>query len=124
MDLVIGGSQGKDSRQDITIYRNTTKSAGHYLNIQPRMPAPNPYAVGAVVEVFDANEADKANAVPYFVEKAHADATPIHVGLDTRTSCDVRVTFPGGKVVVARNVRADQTVTIDREPAKASSRQR
>jgi hypothetical protein len=122
LDLVIGGSQGMDSRKDITIYRNTTKSVGNYLKILPRMPAPNPYAVGAVVEVFGTNEMDKANAAPYFVEKAHADTTPIHVGLGARTSCDVRVTFPGGKVVVARNVQADQTVTIDRESAKASSR--
>jgi hypothetical protein len=121
MDLVIGGSQDKDSRKDITIYRNSTRSAGHYLKIQPRMPAPNPYAVGALVEVFGPNEMGRANALPYFVEKAHADATPIHVGLGSRKSCDVRVTFPGGKVVLTRDVRADQTVTIEGSFAKASA---
>jgi hypothetical protein len=122
LDLVIGGSQGKDSRNDIIIYRNTTKSAGHHLKIEPRMPAPNPYAVGAVVEVFGAREMDRPNSVPYFVEKAHADATPIHVGLGPRQTCDVRVTFPGGKIAASRGVAADQTVTIDRESAKLSSR--
>jgi hypothetical protein len=121
MDLVIGGSTGKDAKTDIAIYRNATKSTGHYLKIEPRMPAPNPYAVGAVVEVFAAGESETPKARPFFVEKAHADATPIHVGLGARTSCDVRVTFPGGKVVHARGVGADQTVRIDRESGNVSN---
>ncbi|MBL8792628.1 MAG: CRTAC1 family protein, partial [Planctomycetia bacterium] len=121
LDLVIGGSTDKDAKTDITLYRNTTKAAGRYLKIEPRMPAPNPYAVGAVVEVFGADEIEKPNARPYFVEKAHADATPVHVGLGARRTCDVRVTFPGGKVVVARGVAGDQTVTVDRETGKVTN---
>lgn len=122
MDLVVGGGPGKDSKTDITLYRNRTPSTNRYLKIEPRMPTPNPYAVGAVVEVFAAEDIDKPNARPFFVEKAHADASPVHVGLGSRKSCDVRVTFPGGKIVVGRNVAANQTVTIDRVSGKVSNR--
>jgi hypothetical protein len=122
MDLVIGGSTGSDARTSIAIYRNTTKAPGHYLKIEPRMPAPNPYAVGAVVEVFGPGELEKASTRPIFVEKAHADATPIHVGLGERPTCDLRITFPGGKVVMARAVAADRVVTIDPDSGKVNRR--
>lgn len=116
VDLVVGGSTtGVDSVKDIAVYRNVTKSAGHYLKIEPRMPAPNPYAVGAVVEVFRAGELESKNNRPILTEKAHTDATPIHAGLGKETKCDVRVTFPGGKVVQVLGVAADKSVVIDRD---------
>jgi len=120
LDLVMGGSSGKESKTDITIYRNATKAAGHFLKIEPRMPAPNPYAVGAVIEVFKPGEMDKPKGRPYFVEKAHSDASPVHVGLGEQKTCDVRLTFPGGKVVTAIGVEANQMMTIDRETGKTS----
>jgi hypothetical protein len=115
LDLVIGGSSGKDSKTDITIYRNSTRAVGHYLQIATTMPAPNPLAVGAVVEVFQHGDLEKPAARPYFVEKAHTDGTPIHVGLGELKTCDVRVTFPGGKVVQAEGVNGSRTMTIDRD---------
>jgi hypothetical protein len=123
MDLVVGGSTGADAKKDVAIYRNTTKSPGHYLKVEPRMPAPNPYAVGAVVEVLGPGELEKGNARPILVEKAHADATPIHVGLGERSTCDLRITFPRGKVVTARGVAADRIVTIDSVSGKLTDRQ-
>jgi hypothetical protein len=123
MDLVVGGSTGPDAGKDIAIYRNITKSPGHYLKIEPRMPAPNPYAVGAVVEVLGPGDLDKARTRPILVEKAHADATPVHVGLGERSTCDLRITFPGGKVVTARSVAADRVVTVDGNSGNVTSRQ-
>lgn len=123
MDLVVGGSTGADARKNIAIYRNTTKSPGHYLKVEPRMPAPNPYAVGAVVEVFGPGELGKGSPRPLLVEKAHADATPIHVGLGDRATCDLRITFPGGKVVTARAVAANRVVTVDRDSGKVTNRE-
>jgi hypothetical protein len=119
LDLVIGGASEKDSKTDITIFRNATQAADHYLQIAPRMPAPNPYAVGAVIEVFPAGELEKSAARPIFVEKSHIDGTAVHVGLGEGQSCDVRVTFPGGKVVLAKSVAADRVVTIDRDAGVA-----
>lgn len=79
------------------------------------MPAPNPAAVGAVIEVFESGELTNPSARPYFVEKAHADGTVVQVGLGELSTCDVRITFPGGKVVSAPGVRANQRVNIHRD---------
>lgn len=54
MDLAIGGSANSATpAKEITIYLNSTKGAGNHIRVEPRMPAPNPFAVGAVVEVGD-----------------------------------------------------------------------
>jgi hypothetical protein len=112
MDLVVGGSPGKDSRKEITIYLNRTADAGGYLKVLPRMAAPNPFAVGAVVEVFAAGDLGQEAARPLLVEKAHPDGTPVHVGLAGAQTCDLRVTFPNGRVATQRGVRANTRVTV------------
>jgi hypothetical protein len=122
-DLAIGGSANPAVRaKEITIYLNRTKDAGNFIKIAPRMPAPNPFAVGAVVEVFRAGDLDRKGALPILVEKAHSDATPVHAGLGQGGTCDLRVTFPGGKVVTASGVAANTRVTVDRETAKVKSK--
>jgi hypothetical protein len=118
MDLVVGGSAGKDSKKEITLYLNTTAGAGNHVKVSPRMPAPNPYAVGAVVEVFRAGEADKKGAQPLHVEKAHPDATPVHIGLGKAETCDLRVTFPGGKKLTVRGVKANAEFVADAAAVK------
>jgi hypothetical protein len=112
-DLVVGGGPGKDSKKEITMYLNRTAGAGNHVAVSPRMPAPNPYAVGAVVEVFRAGELGRAEARPVLVEKAHPDATPVHAGLGKAGACDVRVTFPGGKTLTARGVTANTRFVAD-----------
>lgn len=103
LDVAIGGP--KDT---VTIYLNETANPGTACRILPRMDKPNPFAVGARVEVFRAGDLDKPGARPFWSEKAHAEATPIHVGLGAATRCDLRVTFPGKepKVVTHKNVEA------------------
>jgi len=118
MDMVVGGSTGKDYKKEITIYLNKTANSGNHIKVSPRMPAPNPYAVGAVVEVFRAGELDKKEARPLLVEKAHTDATPVHAGLEKAEKCDVRVTFPGGKVLTARGVKANAEFVADAATVK------
>ncbi|MBY0522205.1 MAG: VCBS repeat-containing protein [Gemmataceae bacterium] len=103
LDVAIGGP--KDS---VTIYVNQTTNPGNSCQIFPRMDKPNLYAVGARVEVFRAGELDKPGARPFWSEKAHPDATPVHVGLGSATHFDLRVTFPGKepKSVTHKNVEA------------------
>ncbi len=120
MDFAIGGGGGTNRTKSITLYMNRTKGSGNYVRVAPRMPAPNPYAVGAVIEVFRAGDLGKEGVRPILSEKAHADATPVHVGLGQGQTCDVRVTFPGGNVVTASGVAANSRVTVDRETAKVS----
>jgi hypothetical protein len=122
MDLAIGGANSATRTKEITLYLNRTKDAGDYVKVEPRMPAPNPFAVGAVVEVFRAGDLLKKSALPILVEKAHPDATPVHAGLAKGETCDLRVTFPSGRVVTAVGVSANTRVTVDHESAKATPR--
>lgn len=72
------------------------------------MDAPNPYAVGAPIEVFKAGELGKEKAKVIYKEEAHADATPVHVGLGVAKTFDLRVTFPNKtpKIVELKAVEA------------------
>ena len=111
MDLVIGGP-GQHQSTEITVYLNATPNPGNFTKLYPRMDAPNPYAVGTVVEVFAAGDLGKPDARPYLVEKAHPDATPIHVGLADAATFDFRVTFPGTKPLELKNIAAKPKLTV------------
>lgn len=111
MDVVIG-TTGKDKSTEVTLYLNRTAKAGHYCKLYPRMDAPNPYAVGTLVEVFRPGELGKPGAKPFLVEKAHPDATPVHVGLGNETHFDLRVTFPAKPPLELRNVETAPHIEI------------
>jgi hypothetical protein len=95
LDVAVGGPG-----DTITIYLNRTSRPGNFCNLYPRMGKPNPFAVGARVEVFQAGELGRPGARPIWSEKAHPDATPIHVGLGAAIRVDLRVTFPGKRATV------------------------
>ena len=106
---VIAGGPGKE---EVTVYLNTTPAAGRYCKLYPRMDKPNWAAIGATVEVFRAGGLDRPGARPYWKEKAHIDATPIHVGLNAAERFDLRVAFPGRAPVDYRNVAAAARLTV------------
>jgi len=112
MDLAVGVLPEKDSPGDIHLFLNRTEGVGHHLRILPRMPAPNPFAVGAVVEVFAAGEPKSQSPQLLLSQKAHLDGSPVHVGLGARTACDVRVLFPGSMVIERKNVPVDRPITV------------
>ena len=58
-------------------------------------------------------EVQVLNYQPIVVEKAHCDATPVHAGLGNAKTCDLRVSFPGGRSVVARGIAANAQVLAD-----------
>ncbi|HYE20745.1 MAG TPA: VCBS repeat-containing protein [Tepidisphaeraceae bacterium] len=111
-DLAVGLRAAKDSPGEIQLFLNRSPNPGHFASIAPRMAAPNPFAVGAVVEVFAAGQIGSPTARPLAVEKARLDGSPILTGLGEATRCDVRVTFPGGRVVERKSVEAGRPVTI------------
>jgi hypothetical protein len=113
LDLAIGGAADDDGKLQITLYLNRSEAKGAYCKISPRLEAPNPYAVGSVIEVFRAGELEKPGARPLWIEKAHADATPVHVGLGAAETFDLRVTSPGGKTVTARGVAANRSLIVN-----------
>lgn len=90
MDVCVGGP-----KEDITIYLNRCPRPGNACDLYPRMGKPNPYAVGARVQVFRAGDLGRQGAVPLLDEKAHSDGTPIHIGLGAERAFDLCVTFPG-----------------------------
>jgi hypothetical protein len=101
LDAAIGGPGNQ-----VTLYLNTTPTPGNACRLYPRMPAPNVYAVGTRVEVFRAGTLGKADARPVLIEGAHADATPIHIGLGREKRFDLRVTFPGKEPQELKDVEA------------------
>lgn len=112
LDVAIGGPG-----DTITIYLNQTSSPGRSCKLYPRVDKPNPFAVGARVEVFRNGELRKLGGRPIWSERAHPDGTPIHVGLGLAGRFDLRVVFPGkNPIVVERegvDVKAKLRVTPD-----------
>jgi len=90
LDICLGGP-----KDDITVYLNETPHPGNFGALYPRMDRPNPYAVGARVQVFRAGQLGQPDARPILEEKAHPDGAPIRAGLGSEREFDVRVTFPG-----------------------------
>jgi hypothetical protein len=112
IDFAVGVRLGKDSHGDIHLFLNRTPSASHRLVVRARMPAPNPFAVGAIIEIYEAGTSSKPGVRPFFLEKAHPDGTPVHVGLGDRTACDVRVRFPDGSTIIKEHVPADRPLNV------------
>lgn len=111
-DVAVGGPGN-----DVTLLVNTTPKPGNYCDLFPRMAAPNPFAVGTRVEVFRAGEIGKPEARPMLAEKAHADSTPIHIGLGDAKTFDLRITFPGREPREFKNVAAEERMTITADGA-------
>lgn len=109
VDLVIGGSEKKE---DIGVYRNTTPNAGNVCKLLPRMNPPNVYAAGTIVEVFRAGAIDMKGSRPFLVERTRPDGSPVHVGLGTSKRFDVRITFPGRKPVVHRDLESRPKLVV------------
>lgn len=107
MDVALGGPGNQ-----VTLYVNATPRPGYGCRLYPRLPAPNAFAVGTKVEVFRAGELARPGARPTLVELAHADGTPIYVGLNEQTSFDLRVTFPGREPLLLRNVQRQDRLQI------------
>jgi hypothetical protein len=105
MDVVIGGSTERRSTE-ITLYLNRTAGAGRFARLSPRMPPPNPFAVGAVVEAYRPGDLGQKGARPILAQKARPDGKPVHVGLGGARTFDVRIRFPNGKTIEARNIPA------------------
>jgi hypothetical protein len=108
LDVAIGGPGN-----NVTLFLNATPKPGNYCNLYPRMPAPNPFAVGTRVEVFRAGDLNNPEARPMLRAKAHPDSTSIHIGLGEAQTFDLRIAFPGKEPIELKNVAAKQRLTIN-----------
>jgi hypothetical protein len=109
LDLAVGGPD-----DTVTFLLNQTPRPGNYCNLFPRLPSPNPLAVGARLEVFRAGDLGKDESRPLLIENAHCDGSPVHVGLGSASRFDLRVVFPGkgGQLIEHRNVLAKPKLKI------------
>jgi hypothetical protein len=89
----------------VKILVNQTQDAGGFCNVHPHMPAPNPFAAGALVEAFPPGTLGESAATPFLAESAHPDGSPVHMGLGDWKAVDLRVTFPNGAVREMKQVR-------------------
>lgn len=109
MDVCVGGPA-----ETITIFLNQSPNPGNGCLLYPAMDKPNPYAVGAKIDVFKPGEADKPGSHPIASEYAHANGLPVHAGLGKDAKFDVRVCFPGQepKVITLRGLDAGKRLKI------------
>lgn len=82
-------------RAPMEVYRNVTPDTGAWLDVDLRQPAPNPFAVGAWIEV---RTGDRVQTREVTVGGGHAGGSmvPEHFGLGTPGTVELRVTWPDG----------------------------
>ncbi len=91
LDLVV-----VNRRATMELWRNATQNTGNWAEIEPIQPAPNQHAVGAWVELRSALGVQYQEVT---IGGGHAggEALPLHFGLGTAQTAEVRVIWPDGQ---------------------------
>lgn len=100
-------------RAPMEIYQNVSTDTGNWLSIDLHQPAPNPFAIGAWIEV----EADgKRQSREITVGGGHASgaAGPEHFGLGQATAARLRVIWPGGTTSPWMDASDNQSLSVTR----------
>ena len=107
LDLVV-----VNRRAPMELWQNIS-DAGNYASIELRQPGPNPRAVGAWVELRDANGIRTQERT---IGGGHASGTavPFHFGLGSATTAEVRVIWPDGAASAWLSVPINETTTVTR----------
>lgn len=117
IDLVLGGNGGENLAdggriaQILTIFRNATTDPGNYLKVKLLRPSGgNRRGVGGYVEALVPNT---STVIVRWL--ARPDGIPIHFGLGTRGTVDIRVTWHDSTTTTIEDVAASQTLTVTGE---------
>ena len=121
LDILAGTNDGP------RVLLNRTPAAGNFINVRLKGPPENVVGLDAVVEAYrpgglgqpdkliarvrNNTEGSPAHLSVCGIGHSHGGNLPVHLGLGKAGSVDLRVTFPGGKVVELRGVKTDQTVS-------------
>ena len=112
-------------RENVRIWRNvgggdatTPTPLGNWIAVAPEQDGPNHDAIGSWVAV---RSGDRQREREVVIGGGHASGqlVPIHFGLGTATSAEVRVTWPDGEVGPWLPVEAGRTVRMVRGAASA-----
>jgi hypothetical protein len=108
LDIFVANNNGP-----YRLYRNDGgRAAGHFLGVSLRAPAPNVFAVGALIRV-TAGGHTQVREVRDGTNYASQDPFDAHFGLGSATRVDrVEVTWPGGAHTVLNGVAPDQVLVI------------
>jgi hypothetical protein len=93
--------------------REEPEAMGHWLAVDIDQPAPNHDAIGAWVAV-RAGGLEREREVSVGGGHASGQLVPLHFGLGSAESAEVRVTWPDGEVGPWLPVEADQVVRVER----------
>jgi hypothetical protein len=93
--------------------REEPEAMGHWLAVDIDQPAPNHDAIGAWVAV-RAGGLEREREVSVGGGHASGQLVPLHFGLGSAESAEVRVTWPDGEVGPWLPVETDQVVRVER----------
>ncbi|MEM1273337.1 MAG: CRTAC1 family protein [Pseudomonadota bacterium] len=94
------------------LFENVTETSGAWLTVDLRQPAPNVFAIGAIVEV----HADgRTWTQEHTIGGGHAGGTalPLHFGLGAVEVVDIRVHWPGGTVDRWTEIAPNQHIVLE-----------
>jgi len=119
LDLVVN-----NINQQAFIYKNNTDSANGYLSVKLNGSGKNRFGIGAKVKVTSGGQSQYREQMPtrgYLSTVSNV----LHFGLRSGNNLvdSLLVTWPGGKQQLLRDVRADQTITLDEADADRETTQ-
>jgi hypothetical protein len=98
-------------RAPLEIWQNTSTETGNWLRNDPRQSNRNIFAIGAMVEVRTANG---TQTIERTIGGGHASGSlvPLHFGIGTHDTAEMRVIWPDGTVGDWEIVDANQTIVV------------
>ena len=106
-------------RAPLEIWQNTSADTGHWLAVDPRQAGGNSRAIGAFVEIRLPD--GRIQTQEHTVGGGHVsgDASPLHFGLGTADTVDLRITWPDGTASDWIQTSVDQTLRAEPGPTTA-----
>jgi hypothetical protein len=105
---------------EVSVYKNTLNDKGpksHYLSVKLKGDKNNPDGIGAWVEIFYNGNQQAYEQTPYRGYLSTVQFNP-HFGLDSIGTIDsLVVKWPDGKKQVLQNVKAGQTIVVEKANA-------
>jgi hypothetical protein len=127
LDILAGTNAGP------RVFLNRTPAAGNFINVRLKGPPENLVGLDAVVEAYRprglgqaasliARVRNNTEGIPAHLSvcgigHSYGGNLPVHLGLGKADTVDLRVTFPGGKVVELKDVKTNQTVSAAFAPS-------
>ena len=103
------------------LLHNVTRNENGWIKVKLSGPPGNPEGAGARITVFAPGKLGDEKAIlghqEWIVASDFKVARPLHFGLGTHKTCDIRVVFPGGKTAEQRGAQAGALTTLS-QPAE------